>query len=195
MTTKSASKLAAGVAVSFSGAGQVQKGGGTSIYRNVGSIPSDLCPKYLSAIPIFDDKYLVSFRVAATGTGAVSVMAIDISGKLSTVLSSANTVQSLYGIVTLNQASGLFVSITQDNSFISPNTAVIAGQSDLNNNYAIRFGNAYAYMFPGQFSLDPSIAALSSTTFAIAFYGGTYATAYPLSAYTRFGEDFTRTVL
>ena len=187
MTTKSSSKLPAGVAVSFSGAGQIQKGGGTSIYRNVASILSDPCPKYLSASSIFDDKYLVSFKSSVTGTGAISVMSVDVSKKTSTVLSTAYGTGDLYRVIVLNQATGLFVSISQDESRSLTTSLVTAGQVDSNNNYKITFGNTVDYEYLSSYSFSPEIIALSTTTFAIAFYGGIA----PPSVYTRFCKCVT----
>ena len=188
LTTKSSSKLPAGVAVSFSGAGQIQKGGGTSIYRNVASIgiQSDPCPKYLSASSIFDDKYLVSFKSAVTGMGAMSVMSVDVSKKTSSVLSTASVSTDLYGVVVLNQATGLFASISQDESRSLTTSFVTAGQVDSNNNYKITFGNTVDYGHLSPYSFAPAITPLSTTTFAIAFYSG-----IAPSVYTRFCKCVT----
>ena len=164
-----------GTAVSMSATGAVQTGGGTTIYRDIGMIPFDVCPKYLAATPLFDDKFLVSFSDKATGIGYASVMQVD-SAKKATVLSSAQNTHDLYQIVTLNQGTGLFVSISQDYSY---KAALIAGRPSQANNYGITFGNPTIYT-PGQYSFDPSITALSNTTFAIAFFNG-------LSVYARHG--------
>ena len=171
MSSLSTSNLAGGVAVSLSSTGGIQKGGGTTIYRGVGTIPVDLCPKYLSATPIFDDKYLVSFKSSVTAAGTVSVISIDSSKKSSSILSTANSNQDLYGVVTLDKANGLFASVSQDESKALSNTIVVAGKVDPTS-YAITFGDPYNYEYNNPYSFTPSIAALSSTTFAIAFYAG-----------------------
>jgi hypothetical protein len=163
-------------------AGQVQVGGGTSIYRKVGTIPSDPCPKYLGATPVFDDSYLVSYKTLATGAGVINVMQVDSSRK-ATVVSSKSNAQDLYKVITLNQATGLFVSISQAQSKTT-NTAVIAGKVDKANKYAITYGSETTYSFAASYSFDPTITALSETTFAIAFYAGS-----PLQCYTRWGKS------
>lgn len=169
-------------AVSLNSAGAVQVGGGTSIYRNVGAFPVDPCPKYLGATPVFDDAYLVSYKTFATGTGMINVMKVDSSRK-ATVMSSKSNSQDLYKVVTLNQATGLFVSISQAQSKTT-NTAVIAGKVDKVNGYDITYGSETTYSFAASYSFDPTITALSETTFAIAFYGGS-----PLQCYTRWGKS------
>jgi hypothetical protein len=46
---------------SITSKGNVQAGGGTSIFRNVGPLPLETCPEYLSGSAVFDDKFLISF--------------------------------------------------------------------------------------------------------------------------------------
>lgn len=174
--------------MSFSGAGQIQKGGGTSIYRNVASIPSDPCPMYLSASSIFDDKYLVSFKSPSTQKGVISIMSVDVSKKLSTVLSTAYSGQAnLYRLMVLNPATGLFVSIFEDLRASLTTSLVGVGQVDQNNNYKITFGNTVDYGYLSEYSFSPAMTALSTTTFAIAFYGGSSLS----SVYTRFCKSVT----
>lgn len=174
--------FSAGSAVSIDAAGFVQKGAGTTIYRNIGPIPADTCPKFLSGTAVFEDKYLVSYKNKFTGVGTVYVMEVN-STKKATALNSASNAYDLYHVVTLNKGTGLFVSISQDDTYVTANTAVIAGMSDKSNGYAITFGAPITYDFAGSFSIDPAIVALSNTTFAIAYYGNS-----PLMAYTRFGK-------
>ena len=168
--------------MSLNSAGEVQVGGGTSIYRKVGTLPTDPCPNYLSATPVFDDSYLVSYKASAAGTGVLSVMQVDSSRKATVVNSKSNT-QDLYKVVTLNQATGLFVSISQA-QLTTVNTAVIAGKVNKASNYAITYGSETTYSFPASYSFDPTITALSETTFAIAFFGGS-----PYQCYTRWGKS------
>ena len=66
---------------SLTSRGIVQAGGGTTIYKNVGTIPPDSCPKFLSGIAVFDDKFLVSFVDSTTGIGSLNVMQVDASRK------------------------------------------------------------------------------------------------------------------
>lgn len=167
--------------MSLNSAGQVQVGGGTSIYRKLGTIPADPCPKYLGATPVFDDSYLVSYKALATGTGVINVMQVDSSRK-TTLMSSKSNDRDLYKVVTLNQATGLFVSISQA-EVETANTAVIAGKVDKANKYAITYGSETTYSFAGSYSFDPTITPLSETTFAIAFFAGS-----PAQCYTRWGK-------
>ena len=188
MSSMSSSSLAGGVAVSLSPTGSIQKGGGTTIYKGVGTIPSDKCPKYLKATPIFDDKYLVTFKSSVTAAGTVSVVQIDSSKKSSSILSTASGTQDLYGLVTLDKANGLFASISQDENKDLSTTIVIAGRVDAKS-YAITLGAPYNYDFNSKYSFSPSIAPLSSTNFAIVFYAG----ASP-GAYTRFCKKSLATI-
>ena len=158
-----------GTAVSLSATGSAQIGGGTTIYRNVGTIPPDACPKFLAATPVFDDKFLVSYSDGKAGRGYLYVMSVN-STRKATVVASNISLYDLYHVVTLDQGTGLFVSISQDDTYGQPNTAVIAGRSNKNNGYAITFGAKMVYT--SNFSVDPSITVLSNTTFAIAYYYG-----------------------
>ena len=151
--------------MSMSATGSVQVGGGTTIYRGIGTIPFAVCPFYLSATPLFDDKFLVSYADTHTGVGYASVMQVD-NSKKATVLSTAENLHDLYHIVTLNQGTGLFITISQD-SYKNP--VLIAGRPSLSNNYAITFGMPVIYS--ANASYDPSITALSNSTFVIAYYG------------------------
>lgn len=163
--------------------GMAQAGGGTSIYRNVGPLPLETCPEYLSGAAVFDDKFLISYRDKKTGTGSVTVMQVNSSRKAVPLASSSN-IHDLYHIVTLNQATGLFVSISQQTTAVSPSDAVvIAGRSDSSARvkYSIAYGAPTAYGTDGDFSFDPSLASLSNTTFAILYYNGNY-------SYTCFGR-------
>lgn len=137
---------------------------------------------------MFDDSYLVSYKSFETGTGVINVMKVDSSNK-ATVKSSRSNAQDLYHVVTLNQETGLFVTISQATTK-GATTAVIAGKVDKANSYAITYGSETVYSFPAAYSFDPSITALSATTFAIAFYGGT-----PLTCYTRWGKSVDSTEL
>ena len=188
LSSMSSSSLAGGVAVSLSSTGSIQQGGGTTIYKGVGTIPVDKCPKYLSATPIFDDKYLVTFKSSVTSVGTVSVVQIDSSKKSSTVLGSASGKQDLYSVVTLDKANGLFASISQDESQTISSTIVVAGRVDTKT-YAITFGAPYNYEFNNPYSFTPSIAALSTTNFAIAFYAGAVQ-----GVYTRFCKKSISTI-
>lgn len=169
---------------SLTSRGVVQAGGGTTIYKNVGTIPLDSCPKFLSGTAVFDDKFLVSFVDSTTGIGSLNVMQVDASRK-AVNLASNTTAYDLYHVVTLNQATGLFVSISQA-EYLPPNlgSAIIAGKVNPNSGYSITFGPHASYIAEGNNSVDPSLTALSNTTFAISYYLGT-------SVYTRYGKSET----
>ena len=154
-----------GTPVSMSATGSVQAGGGTTIYRGIGTIPPNVCPNYLSATPLFDDKFLVSYADQKTGVGYASVMQVD-SSKKATVLSIAESKHDLYHIVTLNQGTGLFITISQDSG---TNSVLIAGRPSVSNNFAVSFGTPVIYT-PNA-SVDPSITALSNSTFVLVYYG------------------------
>lgn len=158
--------------------GNVQSGGGTSIYRNIGAIPADICPEYLSGTAIFEDKFLVSFMDKGTTAGSLSVMQVDSSMKAS-ILSTTQSIYDLYHVATLNKATGLFVSISQAAS--NPSGAILAGSVD--SKFAVKFGARAVYSPDGYYSFDPSLTALSNTTFAVAYYTGGNVTAF-----TRFGK-------
>ena len=181
----SSSSMIDGRAVSLTPTGGVQIGAGTSIYRGVGEIPPDACPKYLSGTPLFNNKFLVSYTDAATMNGVISVMSIDESRK-SSVVATSQSKYDLYHILTLDQETGLFITISQDQGYPKPaNTSVVmAGKSD-STNYAISYGTPIRYS--DKSSLDPSICALSKTSFSIGYFGFNY------DPYTRFGT--LRTVI
>ena len=167
--------------------GNVQSGGGTSIYRNIGAIPADRCPEYLSGTAIFGDKFLVSYMDRDTSAGSLSVMQVDTSMK-AVILSTTQSKFDLYRVATLNKATGLFVSISQASGTnpptngVIPKGAIIAGNVD--SKFAIKFGARTLYAPDGYPSVAPSLAALSNTTFAIAYYVDNNVTAY-----TRFGKE------
>ena len=181
--------MVVGTTVSLSASGALQTGGGTTIYRNVGPISASACPKFLSATPVYDDKFLVSYADGKTGQASISVMQVN-SSRLGSVLASTQTTLSdLYHVVTLNQATGLFVTISQDDSFGTPNTALIAGRSDSKNSYAITFGASAVYD-QGSFSIDPTITPLSNSSFVIAYYNSSMSYGTPTSyslVYARYG--------
>ena len=186
VVTSSIKPLVVGTTVSLSASGALQTGGGTTIYRNVGPISASACPKFLSATPVYDDKFLVSYADGKSGQASISVMQVN-SSRLGSVLASTQTTRSdLYHVVTLNQATGLFVTISQDDSLGgTPNTALIAGRSDSKNSYAITFGASAVYD-QGSFSVDPTITPLSNSSFVIAYYNTSLTFAYSL-VYARYG--------
>ena len=176
----STSTMIDGRAVSLTPTGGVQIGAGTSIYRGIGEIPPDACPKYLSGTPVFDNKFLVSYADSATGVGTINVMSVDESKK-SSVVATSQSKYDLYHVLILNQQTGLFITISQDKGYPKPaNTSVVmAGRSDSTQGYAISYGKPASYSEKS--SLDPSVCALSKTSFSIGYFGLNY------NPYTRFG--------
>ena len=174
----SKSAMINGRAVSLTPAGGVQIGAGTSIYRGIGEIPPDACPKYLSGTPLFDNKFLVSYTDAQTMSGVISVMSIDESRK-SSVVATSQSKYDLYHILTLNQETGLFITISQDQGSTFLDTSVVMAGKSNSANYAITYGAPVRYS--DKSSLDPSICALSKASFSIGYFGFNY------DPYTRFG--------
>jgi hypothetical protein len=83
--------------------GVLQLGAGTSIYRNLGDIPISVCPQYLSVVPLFRGKYLVSFDDHLTNIATVAVLEIHEKTKKSVIISQNVSTHDLYKVVTLDQ--------------------------------------------------------------------------------------------
>ena len=174
----SKSAMIDGRAVSLTPTGGVQIGAGTSIYRGIGEIPPDACPKYLSGTPLFNNKFLVSYTDEQTMSGVINVMSIDESRK-SSVVATSQSKYDLYHILTLNQETGLFITISQDQGSTFLDTSVVMAGKSNSANYAITYGAPVRYS--DKSSLDPSICALSKASFSIGYFGFNY------DPYTRFG--------
>ena len=169
---------------SMTSKGAVQAGGGTTIYKGVGTIPSTACPKYLSAAAVFDNKFIVSNTDRATGLGTVRVLQIDSSRK-GTSLASNTSTNDMYQIATLNQGTGLFVSISQgDGQFgLKKKSAIIAGKVNPTKGFSIALGSPVSYVNDALFgSIAPSLTSLSNTSFAFVYYMN-------VSVYTRYGAS------
>lgn len=175
-------------AASISATGHLQQGAGTTIYKNIGAIPATGCPKYLSGTAVFNDEYIVSYKNKITGQASVHVMTVN-ENRETTVLSTAFQNVDMYDIVTLNKGTGLFVSISQDDTWpVSSNSEVIiAGKVGPAPDYVITFGASTHYGLPSTSSIDPAITALSNTTFAIAYFSPVAQGQSALRCWTRFG--------
>ena len=174
--------LFGGVPVSISATGQVQQGGGTTIYKNIGAINTVQCPYYMSGTAIYEDIFLVSYENKVTGQGTINVMSVD-SNRNTNLLNTSFISHDLYGLVTLNKGTGLFASISQNGALVGTDPVVIAGSVNKKKGYSINFGPATLYSTGA--SVDPSITSLSNTTFAIAYFACHY------YAYTKFGTSST----
>ena len=160
--------------MSISSTGQIQLGGGTSIYRNVGILPTTMCPKYLSAAPLYDNTYLVGYASATKTTSDLRVVQYDPTTKKATTLAAASATQMIdaYATTTLSQSTGLFVTIAQNQVSDKAGAYLVAGRSDKGKDYQLTFGEKK--MYTQGYSLSPSITALSKTTFAIAYYNSSF---------------------
>lgn len=169
---------------SMTSSGGVQSGGGTTIYKGVGTIPTSACPKYLSAAAVFNDKFIVSNADRKTGLGTVRVLSIDNSRK-GTSLGSNTTSNDMYQVSTLNQATGLFVSISQGDGPYGnkKKSAIIAGKVNPATGYSIALGSPVSYVDDALYgSIAPSLTSLSNTSFAFVYYMN-------LDVYTRYGTS------
>lgn len=158
---------------SMTSKGGVQAGGGTTIYKAVGQIPTSACPKYLSASAVFDNKFIVSNADRATGLGTVRVMQIDSSRK-GTTLASNTSGSDMYLVATLNQGTGLFITMSQglDGKYGGPiqKGAIIAGKVNPAKGFGISLGSPAPYLVEPFGSIAPSMTSLSNTSFAITYY-------------------------
>ena len=181
-TISSAATTSSVGGASMTSKGGVQAGGGTTIYKAVGTIPTSACPKYLSAAAVFDNKFIVSNADRSSGLGTVRVMQIDSSRK-GTTLASNTSNSDLYQVATLNQGTGLFITISQgDGQYgLKKKSAIIAGKVNPAKGFAISLGSPISYVDDALFSsIGPSLTTLSNTSFAFTYYMN-------VTVYTRYG--------
>jgi hypothetical protein len=170
------SEVAANKAVSFAVDGTIQTGAGTTIYRNLGTL-SNTCPKYLKVNALFEEEFLVTnSHYSGSSKYSMQVVKVDPVTKNATSMNSlsasASALLDLYGVEVLNQDTGLFITISQNNFDTSSQTAqVAAGKVDRSSGYAITLGAGTIYS-DYSYSLQPVITRLSNTTFAIGYYYG-----------------------
>ena len=150
--------------VSIGATGSLQTGGGTSIYRGVGLLPTVLCPKYLDVAPLFPNTYLITYTASTQLAATVSVVQYSPKTKKATNISTTVTTHNLYHTVAVNANAGLFVSVTQSNTVVAGQVAAATGK--------VAFGKPATFV--GGYSIVPQITPMSATTFAIAYYNGSY---------------------
>lgn len=158
--------------MSLNANGELQQGGGTSIYKSIWET-SELCPNYLNSIPILSSHYLLSYSTSDKKT-ILKVIQVGENPLEDTSLMYSSTYNdyNLYKIITLDQSSGIFVSISQDVSSSDETAYIMTGQVTVKDNeYSIVFGSKVKYA--DVYSLNPMITTLSSVAFAISYYDGT----------------------
>ena len=168
---------------SMTSKGGVQAGGGTTIYKGVGTIETSGCPKYLSAAAVFDNKFIVSNADRATGLGTVRVMQIDSSRK-GTTLASNTSSSDMYQVATLNHGTGLFITISQGLNGLyggpKKKSAIIAGKVNPAKGFGLSLGSPVSYADEDLGSIAPSLTSLSNNSFAFTYYMN-------VTVYTRYG--------
>ena len=160
------------IPLSLNANGELQQGGGTSIYKSIWET-SELCPNYLNSIPILSSHYLLSYSTIEKKT-ILKVIQVGENPLEDTSLMYSTTYNdyNLYKIITLDQSSGIFVSISQDVSNTTETAYIMTGQVTVKDNeYSIVFGSKVKYA--DIYSLNPMITTLSSVAFAISYYDDT----------------------
>jgi hypothetical protein len=178
-TISAPSSLATGTPVSLTTTGSVLAGGGTSIYLSIASLlqssPSDLTisPIFTSPVPT----YLVSTtkHEGTTYTNMTTFTVVTVAAASSkqtydaTIKSTATMPFGVFSITALNPNSGLFVTISEDESMAYNESVVRIGSVDTTT-YALTFGPAVTYDTNTQYSITPLVSPISDTQFAIAYY-------------------------
>ena len=158
----------------------MQQGGGTSIYKSIWDT-SESCPNYLNSIPILTSHYLISYSTSGDKTTLKVIKVGENPLEETTEVHTAYYEEdyNLYKIVTLDQSSGIFVSISQDVSNVTETAYVMIGRVTVSadDEYNIVYGSKVQYA--DIFSLNPMVTSLSSVAFAISYYdNSTIATRY-----------------
>jgi hypothetical protein len=165
-TAASSSAIVAKKAVSFDTSGNAVMGAGRSVFKNLSPPLQASCPKYIDVDAVFDDSFIVSYQNAADLSTTLKVIKMDSSGNVASVTSTATTAQ-FYQVATLNQASGLFVGISQ--TYVTNSTFLTAGTISQANQSA-SIGDSVLYGCPAYGSVNPHISRISDTSFAISFF-------------------------
>lgn len=165
---QSSSPFTEGSVVALTSDGQLQTGAGTSIYRSAATI-SATCPAYLDLDPLFSNYYLLSYADSSTSKASLQVMEVasDAPNKGIAVSTYASD-YDLFEKVTMNQDSGLFVTISQDFSDTAETAVIQMGKVDASNSYTITMGTAVPYAT--QYSVSPAITRLTDSIFAVSYY-------------------------
>lgn len=103
-------------AVSLTSSGSIQKGGGTSIYKNIIK-PTMQCPSYLSMAALKEHSFLISYADESNITSS-TLQSIEVYQGGEGPPAASQTLSTsipyfLYQIETLSQSNGIFVGITQ----------------------------------------------------------------------------------
>ena len=131
--------VSAGKGGSLLGDGELQMGGGTSIYLNTTSITT-YCPSYLNLDAVYENAYLVSYANEDSSNSTLQVVEIT-SPTTGVVMQSMATDYYLYETVSLT-TDGLFVGIAQDSNPDLDTSYVVAGTVDSSNGYAISLSSS-----------------------------------------------------
>jgi hypothetical protein len=172
-----------GVGVSFDSTGNLQVGAGTTLYKNIVDVYA-ACPNYLSMAAMNNQFYLFSYANKELSNSTLQLVKVS-----STNINSAAVVTILptdyfiYEVVALSStsSSGIFVAICQDFSSTASDAYVLVGSVSFQTNAVSLSPNKVLYS-SGAYSVSPQLIALSSTSFALAYYTGS-----PPLAETRYG--------
>jgi hypothetical protein len=176
--------VAGGTSVSIAADGTVQKGAGTSIYKNIVDITL-ACPDFLSMDSLYGNSYVLSYADETTKKATLQVVTVgSTTPNKGTVSYTTQTDYNIADLVTLDADKGIFVGITQDISQTAATGFVVAGKV---NAQTYEVGPLVASAeYGGTYSVTPVITRLSSTTFAIGYYDGA-----PTEIRTRYGTLIT----
>lgn len=167
--------------MSLDSTGQVQKGGGLSIYKDATTI-STVCPSYLDVDAVFDSSYLVTYFDSSTQLSNLITVQVDESTpNVATVTAQSTSTLNLYEFITLDQSSGVIVAIAQDTSSTEETAIVVAGSVDSATGAVTLSGSPVSYA--NEYSVYPQITRLSDSLFAISYY-----TYDPFYLATRYGK-------
>jgi hypothetical protein len=177
--------VAGGTTVSIAADGTVQKGAGTSIYKNIVDITL-ACPDFLSMDSVYGGSYVLSYADETSKKATLQVVTVgSTTPNKGTVSYTTQTDYNIADLVTLDADKGIFVGITQDISETAATGFVVAGKV---NAQTYEVGPLVASAeYGGTYSVTPVITRLSSTTFAIGYYDGAPTT----QIRTRYGTLFT----
>lgn len=156
--------------MSLTSSGAMQLGCGTSVYLNTApSVTATNCPSNPSLTAINETKYVLSFLSKNVQGSTLQLLTVTSTSTQPVTTSVSTTLSSyyIYELVTLSSSSGMFLAICQDLSLDSETAYVIVGQVVGD---AIVISTATPHPYTTSYSVDPAIIALSSTSFAIAYY-------------------------
>lgn len=156
--------------MSFSSSGALQLGCGTSVYLNSGpTVTAANCPSNPSLIAINETKYVLSYLSKNVPGSTLQLLTVSSTSTqpVATSVSGTASTYSIYEMTALSSSSGLFLAICQDLSASEETAFVIVGQVVGN---AIVMSTAIPQPYSANYSVNPAIVALSSNSFAIAYY-------------------------